>query len=172
MSNSPWLARLKNEGAPELAPTEPTKAPMTKEAAGFVGFAGVESQACPNSAGTGSAANDVGSPGLCDQYASECEDGDDAGAQYPQADVLAARMHWFSLRGMGLDAAEALAKRLALRDSDLDDRRLCLECSYLGAQGRCIAAATGRLSGVSARLEPLQTILQRCEAFGLRKGLA
>lgn len=33
-------------------------------------------------------------------------------------------------------------------------------------------AATGRLQGVSARLEPLQTILQGCEAFGLRRCLS
>ena len=67
--------------------------------------------------------------------------------------------------------AELLAERLTLRDRDGDDRRLCLECSWLGDTGRCLAAATGRIPGADRRLEQEQTILQRCDAFGLRKGL-
>jgi hypothetical protein len=67
--------------------------------------------------------------------------------------------------------ADALAERLTLRDRDGDDRRLCLECTWLGDTGRCVAAATGRIPGAERRLEPVQTILQRCVAFGLRKGL-
>ena len=67
--------------------------------------------------------------------------------------------------------AELLAERLTLRDRDGDDRRLCLECTWLGDTGRCLAAATGRIPGADRRLEQEQTILQRCDAFGLRKGL-
>lgn len=81
-----------------------------------------------------------------------------------------ARTERFALLGRA-DAAD-LAERLTLRDRDGDDRRLCLECTWLGDSGRCIAAATGRIRGADHRLEPVQTILQRCEAFGLRKGLA
>ncbi len=72
-------------------------------------------------------------------------------------------------RGYGPDDADDLAERLALRDAEGDDRRMCVECSYLGTTGRCGAA--GRLSGVDRRLEPVQTILQRCEAFRLRDEL-
>ena len=87
----------------------------------------------------------------------------------PDAHKFAARVQRFTDRGLTSEAADALAERMAIRDADLDDRRLCLECTYLGAQGRCIAAATGRIPGASRKLEPVQTILHRCEAFGLRK---
>lgn len=73
---------------------------------------------------------------------------------------------------LGRADADDLAEKLTLRDRYGDDRRLCLECTWLGDTGRCLAAATGRLPGADRRLEPVQTILQRCRAFGLRKGLA
>ena len=72
---------------------------------------------------------------------------------------------------LGRADADDLAERLTLRDRDGDDRRLCVECTWLGDTGRCLAAATGRIPGADRRLEPVQTILQRCGAFGLRKGL-
>ena len=72
---------------------------------------------------------------------------------------------------LGRADGDDLAERLTLRDRDGDDRRCCLECSWLGDSGRCLAAATGRIPGADRRLEPVQTVLQRCLAFGLRKGL-
>lgn len=72
--------------------------------------------------------------------------------------------------GQAVEDAERLAYKLLIRDREGDDRRMCLECNYYGSSGRCVAAATGRLVGASAWLEPVPTILQRCEAFGLRKG--
>ena len=83
--------------------------------------------------------------------------------------AAAARTERFTL--LGRADADDLADRLTLRDRDGDDRRLCLECTWLGDTGRCLAAATGRIPGADRRLEPVQTILQRCGAFGLRKGL-
>jgi hypothetical protein len=74
-------------------------------------------------------------------------------------------------RGYAPDDAEAMAEALTLRDRQGDDRRICLECTHLGERGRCIAASAGRIKGADRRLEPVPTILQRCEAFGLRKGL-
>ena len=74
-------------------------------------------------------------------------------------------------RGYTPDDAEAMAEALTLRDRQGDDRRMCLECTHLGERGRCIAASAGRIRGADRRLEPVPTILQRCEAFGLRKGL-
>ena len=186
MSGNRWLARLKNERAHETAPTEPTKPVEKDAAAGFVGFVGLESQAqakTPPAEGGGfvgfvgadaaavpksaeSAANDNSAPEFRDKYARTREHLPEA-----DADAFAQRVERFAERGMDLETAEALADRLRFRDQEGDDRRLCLECSHLGTHGRCIAAATGRLPGASARLEPVQTILQRCEAFGLRKGL-
>jgi hypothetical protein len=72
---------------------------------------------------------------------------------------------------LGRTDGDDLAERLTLRDRDGDDRRLCLECTWLGDTGRCLAAATGRIPGADRRLEPVQTILQRCGAFGLHMGL-
>ncbi len=100
---------------------------------------------------------------------------DDAGrchaSCWNDAEIAAfmARTERFAVLGR-TDAAD-LAERLTLRDRDGDDRRLCLECTWLGDTGRCLAAATGRIPGADRRLEPAQTILQRCGAFGLRKGL-
>jgi hypothetical protein len=165
MSGSPWLARLKNERVLEVAPAKPTKPRVEEANAGFVGFAGAESVAISKSLAGGPEADGAADAELQDQYARAREACGSGG------DVFAARVRRFTERGMTPETAEALADRLAMRDADLDDRRLCLECTYLGSRGRCVAAATGRLPGVSARLEPLQTILQRCEAFGLRKGL-
>lgn len=84
--------------------------------------------------------------------------------------AFAARTERFAL--LGRADADDLAERLTLRDRDGDDRRLCLECTWLGDTGRCLAAATGRMPGADRRLEPVQTTLQRCVAFGLRKGLS
>ena len=83
--------------------------------------------------------------------------------------AFTARTERFAL--LGRADADDLAERLKLRDRDGDDRRLCLECTWLGDTDRCLAAATGRIPGADRRLEPVQTILQRCGAFGLRKGL-
>ena len=74
-------------------------------------------------------------------------------------------------RGYSAGDADDLAERLHLRDRRGDDRRMCVECSHLGDGGRCLAAAMGRLPGTSRRHEPVPTLLQRCEAFGQRKGL-
>ena len=90
---------------------------------------------------------------------------------WDKAEIAAftARTERFAL--LGRADADDLAERLTQRDRDGDDRRLCLECTWLGDTGRCLAAATGRIPGADRRLEPVQTILQRCDAFGLRKGL-
>lgn len=53
----------------------------------------------------------------------------------------------------GLADAEALAEKLARRDADHDDRRLCVECSHC------------RRSGCAARDAWLPSILQRCDNF-------
>lgn len=90
---------------------------------------------------------------------------------WDEAEIAAftARTERFAL--LGRADADDLAERLTLRDRDGDDRRLCLECTWLGNTGRCLAAAAGRIPGADRRLEPVRTILQRCDAFGLRKGL-
>lgn len=73
---------------------------------------------------------------------------------------------------LGWDEARALpvVDLLKQRDARGDDMRMCVECTHLGDTGRCIAAAAGRLRQTDRRHEPVPDLLQRCEAFGLRKG--
>ena len=160
MAANPWLARLKGPQPPTEAPAKPTKP-------GSVGSAGPDTGAAPEiQAANLPAAND----GQPDPERWSWPTG--TAMAEPEIEAFQARLHLFTEQGLALHEAEAMADKLTQRDRDGDDRRICLECSYLGEQGHCIAAATGRLPGASARLEPVQTILQRCEGFGLRKGLA
>ncbi len=75
----------------------------------------------------------------------------------------------FARRGLTAALAEWWADRLAVRDYERDDRRICLECESLQRSGHCFAAANGRMRGVSTRLEPVTTILQRCSFFSWQK---
>jgi hypothetical protein len=108
-----------------------------------------------------------GNPLLTPEQGDECHAGgwDDA-----EIDAFLAREARFTRMGRAADA-EHLAERLTLRDREHDDRRLCLECAALADNGRCLVAARGRLPGASRRLEPVPTILQRCEGFNRAPGL-
>ena len=108
-----------------------------------------------------------GNPLMTPELGDDCHAG---GWNDAEIEVFMVREARFARLGRVADADD-LAERLTLRDRDGDDRRLCLECTWLGDTGRCLAAATGRIPGADRRLEPVQTILQRCGAFGLRKGL-
>ena len=83
-----------------------------------------------------------------------------------------ARLARMARLGWAEEKARAAADRLERRDAEGADMRMCIECSHLGDSGRCIAAATGRLRNADRRHEPVADLLQRCEAFGLRKGLS
>ncbi len=82
-----------------------------------------------------------------------------------EIDRFNGRVVAFTGRGVGLAQSEALAEKLVYRDRDGDDRRLCLECGNLARNGRCVAAGRGQIAGASTYLEPVPTILQRCEGF-------
>lgn len=75
----------------------------------------------------------------------------------------------FMRRGLNEDAAEKLADRLALRDYERDDRRVCLECQSIQRTGRCFVASQGRMPGFSRFFDPLPTTLQRCASFTFQK---
>jgi hypothetical protein len=109
-----------------------------------------------------------GNPLMTAEQADDCHAGawDD-----DELSAFTARVLVLQRRGIEAGDADNLAERLTLRDRDGDDRRMCVECSHLGDGGRCLAAAAGRVHGADRRMEPVPTILQRCEAFGLRKGL-
>ena len=108
-----------------------------------------------------------GNPLMTPEQGDECHAG---GWDDGEIDAFTAREARFTRMGRAADA-ERLAERLTLRDRQHDDRRLCLECAALADNGRCLVAARGRLPGASPRLEPVPTILQRCEGFTLAPGL-
>ena len=109
-----------------------------------------------------------GNPLMTAEQADDCHAGawDD-----DELSAFTTRVLMLQRRSIEADDADNLAERLTLRDRDGDDRRMCVECSHLGDGGRCLAAAAGRVHGADRRMEPVPTVLQRCEAFGLRKGL-
>ncbi len=68
-------------------------------------------------------------------------------------------------QGFNPDEAEEIADRLTLRDRQLDDRRMCIECRHLESTGRCAYARAGRLAGADRGFEPFKTDLIRCHGF-------
>ncbi|HUD32038.1 MAG TPA: hypothetical protein VMR43_03345 [Variovorax sp.] len=78
---------------------------------------------------------------------------------------LAKRTDLFRRRGFDQSQATELAEALLRRDSEGDDRRMCLECSHLQRDGGCFAARQGWIQGAAINLAPVRTMLQRCECF-------
>ena len=68
-------------------------------------------------------------------------------------------------RGLSAQAAEKLADRLATRDHERDDRRVCLECESLQRGGTCFVVSQGRMPNVSPKHSPVIDVLQRCDHF-------
>jgi hypothetical protein len=90
------------------------------------------------------------------------------------------RLDLLQRRGFTEAEAEALADRLAQRDYDRDDRRMCAECAHLQERGTCFVAglrrtdertgkSTGGLPNTARYFTPIRTLLQRCEAFSFAK---
>ena len=77
-----------------------------------------------------------------------------------------ARVQRFTNRGLDMIRAESLADKLATRDRDDDDRRLCIECRSCDVARRCSSARVAGLGGApAAPLGDLAFMLQRCPAF-------
>ncbi len=79
------------------------------------------------------------------------------------------RIPLFMRRGLTETQAHWWADRLANRDYERDDRRICLECSSLQRGGKCWQVQQGNMRGVSPKHEPVTTILQRCSYFSWQK---
>lgn len=124
-------------------------------------------------ASAASAANRLTPPSAVSQLAglAGVASNDDHRAKTTTKAETSARVIRMARMGWSEDRAQGIAARLEQRDADQDPRRMCIECTHLGDTGRCVAAALGRVIGADRRLEPVQDILLRCEAFGLRKGL-
>ena len=89
-----------------------------------------------------------------------------------EIDTFTARRYMFTDKGLTRDDGETLADRLVLRDRDLDDRRICLECKHLAGHGagswRCGNWQSAGIASRSrdARLSAdLVVQLQRCDGF-------
>jgi hypothetical protein len=159
MSTNPWLAPLKQQLGVEGEPTKPTEP-------GSVGFVAPK-VGVPENSGAGQVASNDADQADAERWSWANSPAMNGG----EVQVFATRVNRFTQRGLSLSAAEALAETLLLRDRDGDDRRTCLECTYLGERGHCLAAAAGRLPGAGGQLAPVRDIVRRCEGFGLKKGL-
>lgn len=175
-----WLARLKNQNAPDDHPTETTKRVS-------VVFVGIPDGHLQKKRGETPAANDLApTPNRAgvdgDLIPQTGEQEPDAAALDPdrwcwphtqamnnaEIDTLAARLARFTDRGVTVGDAECLADRLALRDREQDERAVCLECTHLQRAGRC---GNWQRAGIAIRTWDAQlagdfvNLLQRCDGF-------
>ena len=170
-----WLARLKNEKAPDTHATKPTKPAQGDAKAGFVGFVAYPT-ACFQKIGSvdpGSvkaqapAANGGVTPDLvpaidpdrwCWPYS--------LAMNTAEVDTFTARLARFTDKGVSYDDAERLADGLVIRDREGDDRRLCLECAHLHGAGRW-RCGNWQVADVARQglARDLVLMLQRCGGF-------
>jgi hypothetical protein len=91
----------------------------------------------------------------------------------PAEDTKTARLALFTDRGLSIEHAEELADKLAGRDMDRDDRRLCIECVCLsGGAGswRCSQWRKHQHTGPEIPSDLVTEILHRCAWFNDRLG--
>ena len=84
-----------------------------------------------------------------------------------EIDIFLIRLEHFRSLGFGLNSAENLADRLVIRDRDLEDRVMCVECKYLhGLICRNWNKAGFAINAEGANLPSSFTLLpQRCDGF-------
>lgn len=84
-----------------------------------------------------------------------------------EIETFIARLDQFTRHGLGYTYAERLADGLVVRDRELDDRRLCLECRHLQAAGKTWACSQWRQAEMIGAVLPtgLVELLQRCNGF-------
>lgn len=183
-----WLARLKKiEIVPEVEPTKPTKHSQEPEIGSFVGFVGSVLAPVRKTGGDSPAANDPNgkvtarvageADGKVTVRLEKTSDPDrhcwphSTAMNGREIDTFTARLIRFTDKGLALDDGEALADQLVRRDRELNDRRLCLECTHLAGHAgtwRCRGwqragiARQARDSGLPA---DLVRMLQRCDGF-------
>lgn len=79
---------------------------------------------------------------------------------------FAARVVLFLRRGIDATDADDIAERLHLRDVQVDDRRLCVECVRLAGRAGAWRCSNHRAAGVGRELPAvLVTTMQRCTGF-------
>jgi hypothetical protein len=164
-----WLSRLKKISThAETDATKATKPINDDETGGFVGFVAPILAPMQKITGDRAAANDPAPDPdrWCWPHSTAMNTA--------ELDLFAARLERFTDKGVIQIEAEGLADKLAYRDRDSDDRRLCLECTHLAGYGqsswRC---ANWQAAGVAIKARDaklpveLTRKLQRCGGFGL-----
>jgi hypothetical protein len=88
-----------------------------------------------------------------------------------EIDTNTARLARFTGKGVIHGDAEQLADKLVTRNRDLDDRRLCLECSHLSGHAGSWRCRNWKLAGIAILARDaglpsdLVRMLQRCDGF-------
>ncbi|MEB0112782.1 hypothetical protein QN397_15600 [Variovorax sp. RTB1] len=80
-----------------------------------------------------------------------------------EIDTFTARVDRSAQLGLPPDRAEAIADKLAIRDREGDDRRMCVECGNLSSGRRCAAWQRADIGGSS--VGELLIFFQRCPAY-------
>ena len=83
-------------------------------------------------------------------------------------EACTARLALFTERGLSLDDGQALVQRLAQRDAEQDERKLCLECACLSGDGGNWHCSQWRRIGMmrdAALPDEWVTLLQRCAGY-------
>ncbi|GGX76845.1 hypothetical protein GJV26_16980 [Massilia dura] len=86
-----------------------------------------------------------------------------------RAQLFAARVMVFQQHGLPQHAAEPIARRLAIRDAQQHERRICLECANLYGSvkaWRCGNRSKATIAGPALPAD-LVDLLHRCRGFSL-----
>ncbi len=68
-----------------------------------------------------------------------------------EIDTFAARLSGFTDKGLTLDDGEVLADMLVKRDRQSDDRRLCLECTYMAGDAGSWSCRNWQRAGIALK---------------------
>ena len=88
-----------------------------------------------------------------------------------EIDTFTARVIRFTDKGVTPTDGEALADKLVKRDRELDDRRLCLECTHLAGHAPTFGCRAWKRAGIAMKPQaaaiPADFVrtLQRCDGF-------
>ena len=172
-----WLARLGDDNSAEMVePTKTTK--PTKRV--FVGFVGIPPDHIQKNIGSIPARDqpdEIRTSGPEQPGGTSYEIREDPlfreprkGEQDLHPPVLGTPIERLALltnRYLNIDDAQELVDRLALRDKQRDDRRVCLECAHMSGSPQARRCSQWRKTGMQGPPVPgeLVGLLQRCQAY-------
>lgn len=165
-----WLDRLKNPKAPTPHAREPRQPPAEGGPDGFLGLQAYPPAPFQKIEASTAAANDATDTTPTTDPDRWCWPHSEA-MNTVEIDTFTARLSRFTDKGLTLADAEREADRLAIRDRENDNRRLCLECAHLHGAGRWRCGNWHR-AAVATQLRDAQLsgalvlTLQRCPGFG------